>query len=202
MERVFRVPDPYYWRCDLAIDADGSRFVVGSSGQGAEPTLALCSPSEVEPLVEYPAGGPVYSVDIAPDGDRFVASRYPANDTNTASVELYEFGGEDLVVRGRPSIGSTVEFELHATPGASAFLLSSPRLAATPLEIAGVGTLVLGRSLLETSSLGVVSLSGIATHDLALANDPALVGRTTWYQGLTTGPRTLSRDWIQLTILP
>lgn len=207
MERVLSVPLYDNQPTGVAINADGSRFVVGcwGDGNGVAAELAVYSPASAAPLVEYPQRGSVFSVDISPDGDRFVAARSPrhlGDGLNYTGVELYEFGGEDLVARGRPSIGTTVDFEFHSTPGANAFLLSSPRLAANPLEISGAGTLVLGRTLLESTDLGIVPPSGVATHSLALANDPALVGRTTWYQGLTTFPRRLSRDWVQLTVLP
>lgn len=207
MERVIPVPSLQNHPSGVAISRDGSRFVVGcwGDGNGAAAELAVYSPTQAAPLIEYPQLASVLSVDMSPDGGRFAAARaleHYGNGFSVSAVEMYEFGGEDLVVRGRPSVGSTVDFEYHATPGANGFLLSSPRLAMNPLEIPGAGTLVLGRSLLESTDLGIVPPSGVATHSVALANDPSLVGRTTWYQGLTTGPRRLSSDWIQLTILP
>jgi WD40 repeat protein len=180
----------------IAISSDGQRFVVGTRGGGGASELAVYSPTSPTPLVEYSEGGAVFDVDLSPDGKRFVASRPPS------LVRLYELGGEDLVVRGRPSIGDTIAFEHYAPAGANAFLLSAPQLATDPLALAGIGTLYLAPRLLDIAPIGVVPPSGVTTHLLALANDPALIGRTTYFQGFTTFPRTLSTDWVQLTILP
>ncbi len=180
----------------IAISSDGQRFVVGTRGGGGAAELAVYSPTSSTPIVEYSEGGPVFDADLSPDGQRFVASRPPS------LVRLYDLGGEDLVVRGRPSIGETIAFELYAPVGANAFLLSAPDLAPNPIELAGVGTLFPAPRLLDIDPIGVVPSSGVTTHFLALPNDSALIGRTTYFQGFTTFPRTLSNDWVQLTILP
>lgn len=207
MERILAVPGLDNWPRDLAISADGSRFVVGSQGNGlgSVAELAVYSPRRNQPLAEYFPGGSVLGVDISPDGDRFVAVRAPAHfdqGYDHTDVEMYELGGEDLVVRGRPSIGETVAFEVDATPGATAFLLSAPRLAPDPIVLPGVGTLVLGPSLLQSARLGPIPPGGVGTYPFAIANDPALVGRTTYHQVLTVNPRALTDDWVQLTVLP
>ena len=207
MERALGVPSLRNYPSDLAINDDGSRFVLGSFGDdtGVPAELEVFSPVRNEPIADYPVGGSVLRVDIAPDGDRLVAVRAPFHydwGFLHLDVEMYELGGEDLVLRGRPSIGETVAFEFEAPPGATAYLLSAPRLAQEPILLPGVGTLVLGPSLLQTDEIGVVPPSGAGTHAVPIANDPTLVGRTTYHQVLTVGPRHLSEDWVQLTVLP
>lgn len=192
---------------DLAISADGSRFVAGLWGDvtGSIAELAVYSPSSPDPLVEYPDGGSVVAVDVSPDGKRFVASRAATHVNggyNGTSIELYEFGGEDFLVHGRPSIGATVAFDLHGTPSASAFVLSSPALAPVPIDYPGLGRLFLDPSSLSAARAGTIPPTGVATYPLAIPNDPSQIGRTMYFQGMTMAPRSLTSDWVQLTILP
>ena len=192
---------------NLAISADGSRFVVGVSysAAGAVPELAVYARDANQPIRVHAERGPVADVEISPDGQRYAASRaledrplpyFPS------AIELYEFGGEDFAVRGRPAIGETMTFELHGTPGSSAWLLRSLALAPTPIEILGVGTLRLDPATMTRVSMGVVPPSGVATHATVVSGDPTDVGRTFWFQGLTSGPRRLTDDFLQLTLVP
>lgn len=193
---------------NIAISADGSRFVVGRSGDGGAlgAELAVYSSTSDQPLAEYPAGESVIEVDIAPDGDRFVAVRERTNEggpgSHPADVEMYELGGEDFVVRGRPSVGETITFELHGPVGSHARLMRSFSLASTPIVFGGVGTLHLDPASISSIPMGVVQPSGVATLSTTATTVPGMIGRTVWFQGLTADPRTLSRDFVQLTIVP
>ena len=191
----------------LAISADGSRFVVGCWGEdtGQVAELRLYSPFRDTPLAEFPAGGSVQDVDIAPDGRRFAASRgwsHFENGNHLCFVELYEHGGEDLAVRGRPSIGSTITIEAHAAPGATAYLLMARALAPSPIDVPGVGVLHLDPATLSRRPLGPVPPSGVVTLPVSIPNDPAAVGKKVYYQVLATDPRALGRDFAQVTVLP
>lgn len=189
----------------VAVSADGSRFVVGLHGEGAgaAPELAIYSRSSNQPLASHPNGGSIFSVDISPDGKRYLASRAPTNrGYDHTAIELYELGGEDMVVRGRPSVGETITFELHAAAGLRAWLLRSFSLAPTPIDVPGVGTLHLDPGTLSSTSMGVVPASGVATLSTIAETVPGMIGRTVWFQGLTALPRTLSTDFVQLTIVP
>ena len=149
----------------------------------------------------HPAGR-TCSSRISPD-ERYAAARTPTNrgyyDT---FLELYEFGREDLVVHGTPSLGAPIQFELHATPGAHAWLLRSFALAPTPIDLPGIGTLHLDPASISSASMGIVPASGVATHATTASTVPGMIGRTLWFQGITAGPRRLSTDFVQLTIVP
>lgn len=207
MERVIVADTLDNVPSDLAICADGSRFVAGLWGdaEGTIAELQVFARDRDEPLVEYAAGGTVGAVDISPDGDRFVAARAERHfeqGYQHSSLEMYEFGGEDLVLRGRPSIGSTPALEYHGTPSSPAFLLASRALAPEPLELPGMGTLYLARRATVARSVGTIPASGVARIPLAIPDLPGLVGTRAWYQGFETAPRALSRDFVQLTVLP
>ena len=189
----------------IAIDATGSRFVVGLQGlgSGGVSELAVYSPASSTPLRAHAAGGSVYDVDLSPDGKRYVAARASGNDgVSPVHVELYEFGGEDLVVRGAPSVGATIRFEMHASPGESAWLLRSFALAPSPIVMPGVGTLRLDPASLASTPIGTVPPSGVLVRATTATTVPGMIGRTVWYQGLTVHPRRLTQDFVQLTIVP
>jgi len=189
----------------LSIDAAGSRFAVGQngSGSGSFPELAIYSPTSGTPLRTHARGGAVFDVELSPDGKRYAASRSQGNrGFGQAFLELYEFGDEDLVVRGTPSLGATIDFEFHAPPGSRAWLMRSFSLAPTPIVVPGVGALRLDPGSLTMTPLGIVPGSGVTIHSTIATTVPGMIGQTLWYQGLTTNPRTLSSDFVQLTIVP
>lgn len=189
----------------LSIDAVGSRFAVGlnGTGSGGFPELAIYSTTSSTPLRTHGAVGAVDQVELSPDGKRYAAARRLGNGgSGPTYLELYEFGGEDLVVRGTPSVGATIDFEFHAAPGARASLLRSFALAPAPIAFPGVGTLHLDPGSLSRTPMGIVPPSGVATHSTIATTFPGMIGRTLWYQGFTTNPRALSNDFVQLTIVP
>ena len=192
---------------DLAICDDGSRFVVGLWGDAAGriPELQVFARDRNDAIAEYGDWGSVREVDISPDGDRFVATRSDHHceaGYYESRLEMYELGGEDLVLRGRPSIGTTPTLELHGTPSSAAFLLAGRALAPNPIDYPGVGTLYLAPGASVARPLGAIPSTGVLTFPLPIPNLPSLVGARSWYQALETSPRALSRDFVQLTILP
>ena len=95
-----------------------------------------------------------------------------------------------------------MNFELHGAPGAHAVLLRSFALAPNPSDVPGVGRLHLDPASLTASPRGGVAPSGPATLAVTVEHLSGMVGRTLFYQGLTTGPRALTRDGVQITIVP
>jgi hypothetical protein len=59
----------------------------------------------------------------------------------------------------------------------------------------------LARTLIAARA-GTIPPTGVATYPLAIPNDPSQIGRTMYFQGMTMAPRSLTSDWVQLTILP
>jgi len=205
MEHVDLSPAGGLELSDLAISADGSVFVVGLTAfsPASVSELAVYSRDSDQPIREHPNLGAVFEVELSPDGKRYAAVRALHDACSSPCVvELYELGGEDLVVRGAPEIGATIAFELHGTPGSRATLLRSSALAIPPIDVPGVGTLHLDPATLSRTAMGVVPPSGVATTTTILGTDPSLIGRTYWFQGLTNGPRRLTEDFVQVTILP
>ena len=127
-----------------------------------------------------PCGKPLHSVDVT-------TTTAPAPDEEEAVPD----GGDE-----------TITFELHGAPGSRAALLRSFALAPTPIDVPGVGTLHLDPATLSSASIGLVPPSGVASYTTTVDSDPGMIGRTFYYQGLTSSPRTLTRDFVQLTILP
>jgi hypothetical protein len=194
---------------DVSISADGSRFAVGCWGDGSttSPELAIFAPDREMPLFDFPVGGSIFSVDLSADGQRVAVGRLPdgkhANMGYADTVtELYDLGGRDLTLVGKPSLGATVTLELHAQPGARAFLLAATALAPRPVHVLGIGYLALDRGTTRSSRLGVVPSSGVLLTQLTLPSAPSLAGLQVYYQALTVQPTTLSTSWMPVTLLP
>lgn len=191
----------------VSISADGSRFAVGSWGDAGNvvPECRIFSRSSNTPLLTLDLPGSVFDCDLSADGQRavFGSKAVHANSFgNGGKVDLLSLGGEDLALRGVPRIGSTVQFDLYFAPGKNAFLMQSLAEDPTPTTFPGIGTLFIDRSTLTFSPAGVVPAGGIATKNLTIANNPALVGTSLYFQGFSVPPRQVSGDWIKMTILP
>ena len=191
----------------IAFSADGSRFVVGTWGDGtpATPELAVFSPHQNQPLATFGVAGSVLDVDFSHDGQRIVAGRLPqgkhANSgyTNTFT-RLYDLGGQDVGLVGKPSVGAIVTLEVHGTPGTQALLLASPNLAPAPVPLPGVGTLFVDRIGLAITALGTVPPTGVLSTPWTLPTGQ--VGDTVFYQALTFPPAGLTADYLGVTLLP
>ncbi len=194
---------------EVSISDDGARFAVGCWGDGSTstPELAVYGPDQDLPLFEFPLGGSVYHLDLTAAGQRLAVGRLPdgkhANTGYTNTVtELYDLGGQDLSMSGKPVLGSTVVVELHAQPGAEALLLAAPALAPLPVHLPGVGRLMLERDGLAVSSLGIVPASGLLAAPFSLPGDPGLAGTQLYLQVLSGPPAALTTDFVPITLLP
>jgi len=192
---------------DISCSADGSRFAVGlwgDEGNVAE-EVRVYSSTQNSPLVTANLPGSVFDIDISADGQRVVAGSKAVHANtfgNGGRVDLVDVGGEDFILRGTPSIGNTVDFEVHGTPGVPALLLSAPQPEVPPKVFPGIGTLYVKRSLLTISSLGTIPGGGVLTAPLSIANIPGLIGTSDYVQVLFLTPRLLSTDWMKITYLP
>jgi len=192
---------------DISCNADGSRFAVGlwgDQGNQAE-EVRIYSSTQNAPIQTLNLAGSVFDIDLSADGQRVVAGSKSVHANtfgNGGQIDLVDTGNEDFMVRGTPSVGSSIDFEVHGTAGDPVFLLSAPLPESPPKLFPGIGTLYVKRSLLTVTSIGTVPAGGVLTASHAIANDPALIGRTDYLQVLFLSPRKLTADWIKVTYLP
>lgn len=193
---------------DVSCSADGQRFAVGLWGdQGnVAAEVRLYDRSQNVPIATLNTPGSVFSVDLSADGQRVAAGSKAVHANvqgNGGRIDLLDGGGEDFILRGAPTIGSTISLEVHAPPAVtSAVLLTAQAESVPPVLFAGIGTLYIDRTTLVLSPLGAITGGGVGTYPLSLANNPLLVGTSVYLQILTLQPRTLSKDWVKLTYLP
>ena len=191
---------------DVAISADGARFAVAQFGD--EPDLVaevrIFDRDNNAPLYSLNLPGSAFNVDISPDGRWVVAGSKGVHANVSGSggrYDLIHLGGSDLRLRGTPSLGHDVSFEMHGPPGSTGTLLLSPRPLSPPLTL-GVGTLYLDPALLWIVPVGQLAGDGLVTHPFRVPVNPSLVGFSAYVQGLTSTPQALTQDWIKVTLLP
>jgi hypothetical protein len=191
---------------DVSCSADGERFAVGLWGDaGTVAEVRLYDRDQTAPIASFDTPGSVFDIDLSADGQRVVAGSKAVHAKtlgNGGRVDLVDAGGEDFVLRGTPSSGAIIEYLLYGAVGQPAFLLTSLALDPTPVTYAGIGTLHIDRASLEVEFMGNVLPGGTSQLFLVIGSDPALVGKSFFQQGMLLGPRTLSQDWLKMTVLP
>lgn len=191
----------------ISCSADGKRFAVGLWGDEGNlvPELRIYRRNSDNPIATYNYGGSIYDLAMSRDGDRVVVGTKSVHANLFAgggTVDLYSSKDEDFSAVGTPSIGRKVDFALWGAPNSPARLLLSPSAAQTPNSFGQMGVLYLNRTQLSILPMSSTGASGQARGEYQLPPDPALIGRTLWFQGLTTSPRRFTLDFVQLTILP
>jgi len=191
----------------VACSADGQRFAVGLWGDEADlvPELSIYRRGQNLPIASYNYGGSVYDLAISRSGDRVVIGRKAVHAnllSGGGSIDLYSTEDEDFFASGTPSIGRKVDFELWGAPNSPARLLVAPNPSTNLFPIGQMGVLYLKRNELSIRPMSATDSSGFARGDFQLPLDPALIGTTFWFQGLTTVPRRFTQDFVQITILP
>jgi hypothetical protein len=191
----------------LSCSADGSRFAVGlwgDQGNVAE-EIRIYSSTQNAPIQTANLPGSVFAIDISADGQRVVAGSKAVHANtfgNGGQVDVVDVGDEDLAVRGTPSVGATIDFEIYGPTGVPTFLLSAPLPQSPPLVFPSLGTLHVNRAAVTITYVGSVPPAGVLLSPFSIANDPTLVGSTEYYQVLFLQPRLLTTDWVKLTFLP
>ena len=192
---------------DVAVSADGTVSAAACMGDAPDVVeeVRVYHKHRDRPVHTLNLPGSAFAVDVSPDG-RWVAAASKAVHGNELGhggrVDLLHLGGLDLALDGTPSIGTSVTFTVYGTPGAPARLLDSTGLAPTPLVLPGIGTLYLDPAALSVTTIGRIRAHGSACTELAIPNDPALVGVSHYFQGRTHRPDRLTDYWLVVTFLP
>ncbi len=191
----------------VVCSADGQSFAVGLWGDeaGLVPELRVYRRNQNAPVALYDYPGSVYDVAISSSGNRIVAGSKSAHAnllTGGGTVDHYSNGDEDFAAVGTPSIGRKVDFQMWGAPNSPARLLRAPNPATNPFPIGGMGVLYLQRTNMTVLAMPTTGAHGFSTVEYQIPPDPALIGTTLWFQGLTTSPRRFTDDFVQLTILP
>jgi hypothetical protein len=192
---------------DMALSANGDRFVVGLWGDeaGLAPELRFYVRGRDTPIVTYNYPGSVNEVDISADGHR-VAVASKSTHANTpaggGSIDLYSFSDDDLIVHGIPHVGGHLSIEMSSVPNSPARLLIAPMAALHPTVFGPVGTLYLNRQTMYSMSMGMTGAHGIARRVFNMPTIPGAVGTTLCFQGLATTPRRFTHSWVRLTVVP
>ncbi|RKZ13232.1 hypothetical protein DRQ53_13625 [bacterium] len=147
--------------------------------------------------------GSVVSLDVSTDGSVIVAS---SSDSHVnlggagARLNCFDLTPRRFEFEGNARIGETITFRVRGRSLDHGHLLTSATKAPTPLEFPGIGTLYLKRSALSFSSRQQGGTDGWIEFQHTIPNDPALVGTKLYAQGLTLSTRSLTDDFIELTI--
>ncbi|MAE28655.1 MAG: hypothetical protein CMJ87_06680 [Planctomycetes bacterium] len=190
---------------DIDCAANGERFAVGLWGDegGLAEEVRVYSRSSDTPLLTKNLPGSVFDIDISADGQRVVSGSKSAHANswgNGGQVDLVDVGGEDLMLRGAPRIGATVDLMIYGPSGDPTFFLSASTPQDPPLFFPAIGTLHVNRATVQITYVGV--LIGGGEFSFPLANDTNLVGTSLYGQVLFLEPRLLTSDWLKLTYLP
>lgn len=191
----------------VSCSADGKRFAVGLWGDQGNlvPELRIYRRHLATPIVTHNYAGSIYDLAMSRDGERVVVGTKAVHANVLAgggSVDLYSSNDEDFTAVGTPSIGRKVDFDLWGAPNSPARLLLAPNPAQTPNSFGLVGVLFLNRTQLTILPMPFTDATGHSQGEFQLPPDPAFVGTTMWFQGMTTSPRRFTLDYVQLTILP
>lgn len=191
----------------VVCSADGQTFAVGLWGDeaGLVPELRVYRRDQNAPIALYDYPGSVYDLAISRSGNRIAVGTKSAHAnllTGGGTVDLYSNGDEDFAAIGTPSIGRKVDFQLWGPSFSPARLLRAPNPATNPFPIGGLGVLYLQRDSMSVLPMPTTGPHGFSTVEYQIPPDPALIGTTLWFQGLTTAPREFTQNFVQLTILP
>jgi len=192
---------------DIAINQDGTRFVVGLWGDeaGLCPEVRMYRSNQNVPVALYNLPGSVYDVDISADGEHVAVASKAVHANLYAgggSIRYYSFEPQDIRCSGIPSPGSTMEIALQGPHQSVARLLWSPSEAAVPTSFGNVGLLYLNRPTMHMVAIPATDSTGETTANFTLPSGAAQIGSTVFFQGYFSQPRRLTHDFVRVTILP
>lgn len=188
---------------------DGARFAVGLWGDsgGQVPQVLVFRREHFEPILADSLGGSVTALDFSSDGESLaVASKgtHAMQWGGGGSFSLYRVGATKVSVSGVPFSGAVVDLEHHLRVGTQSKMLVATSLASTPAEDLsfGSGLLYLDPTTMWELPVTVATAESLAVSQLALPSEAALVGTSLYVQGVNLDKGLVSRNWVQITILP
>lgn len=192
----------------VAISRDGRRVAAGLWGdeQGLSPNLLVFDTHNPSgPAFTHRFPGSVMSLDLSPDGRHLAVAARDSHATafgGGGSIALFEAGPSDLRLEGTPRVGNTVNFLQRADQSSISRVVVSPLLETTPVVFPSAGTLYLDRSLLSWVSPGSPNGEGEMVTPYQVPSDAGWVGTSFYFQGVGLAPRSLSDNYVKLTVLP
>ena len=193
----------------IDITDDGSRFAVGMYGdeQHSLPEILVFNVDNDQPVLTIDRPGSILDLDMSGDGTRLAATTKGEHvDINggLGSVDLFDISTDSAPAGfsyvGQPSLGSVIRFEHDLEGGNYGRVLASEFLDPNPTVFGSIGTLYLNRSRLDVLPLGALNNSGQMVTPFQVQGVQA--GATLYFQALAVGPRKLTENYIELTVLP
>jgi len=169
------------------------------------PEVAVYDRATNNPIFSRDLPGSCFDLEISNDGQRVVAGAKSVHANvsgNGGRVELCDMGDEDFALRSVPHLGANVVLNLYGLANKNAVVARSLAELRTPTVFPGVGTLYIRRNTLNFFQLGVTDPSGFVAGNFQFPTDPGLIGTSLYFQGMTTFPRRLTKDWLKATIVP
>lgn len=168
------------------------------------------------PAHEHTLPGSALSLDLSDDGSQFVVGSKTFHMNTGGFVRgridrvVLDDGGvivdppieADFYLTDETVHGAIVTF--HYRPGGNGgttFMLVSDGLATAPMLIGGVGTLYLKRNSLTILQYSSYQAGEEVEIQYALPHQQSAIGTKLYFQGFCHGPRQLSEDFVEVTIL-
>ncbi len=196
-----------------AISRDGRYFALGRWGDqfGTNHEVYVLEHGNDTPVASINMRGSAFTVDISADGQVTASGgkAVHANEFgNGGDVYCYDLGDEDLVVKGRPIGGQTIQLESYG-PGSGTYIAFN----GTGDVPTGISTKfgMLYLDVLPPNTVTALYAStwpgpGFASDTIDVPPDPVLVGETAYvqlvYSPSPPGGWLLSQDYVTVTILP
>lgn len=192
----------------IRLDETGSVLAVGLWGDEADTVdeVRIYRLDEGGPPTTIDLAGSVRDMSLSPDGSLLAVASKDVHASEFGSggeLALFEIEPRDFLARGRQVAGSTIEFEYQGRPGQAMTTLCGSSLAEPPETFDRAGTLYLARGA-GLSMLSVVTADdqGVGVIPWQVPDDPGLIGRSFYFQGLSLGRRKLSEQFVTVTVMP
>ena len=192
----------------LEVSGDGQRIALGLWGDENDqvPELLLFQAGNNTPLASFATGGSISALDMSPSGSHVVIAARGAHATQFGgggSLMLFEVPGVGVSFQGVPRQGATITLSQAQSGSNIARMLRSNSLEATPSFFPSGGLLYLERAALTWLPQGSQNSQGQLETQFDLGSSAAQgLGDSIYFQGVGLAPRSLSENYLKITILP